>query len=120
MIITSKDFEVKTPEWVTDPNLPEGLKAQFRADGLAEPLNGLELCQIEDDCFVCGRKLTAPYVYWDGCNKGISLCQTCAPRLALGLAEDAYELASALRSKAKTDATDWLGTYAQRRENGLE
>ena len=120
MIITSKDFEVKTPEWVTDPDLPEALKAQFHADGLAEPLNGLELCHIEDDCFVCGRKLTTPYVYWDGCNKGISICQSCAPRLALGLAEDAYELATGQRSAAPIDVTDWLGKYAQKREYGLE
>ena len=120
MIITAKDFETKTPEWVNDPDLPDALKAQFRADGLAEPLNGLELCHIEDECFVCGNKLTTPYVYWDGSKKGLSLCRTCAPRLALGLAEDAHELSTGQRSGTKTDSTDWLGTYAQKREYGVE
>ena len=84
MIITSASFEVKTPEWVNDPDLPEGFKKIFHADGLAEPLNGLELCHIEDDCYLCGNKLMTPYVYWHCGDKGLSLGGICAPPARLG------------------------------------
>ena len=120
MIITAKNLVTKTPERVNDPELPDALKAKLRADGLAKPLSGLELCHIEDDCFVCGNKLTTPYVYWDGATKGLSLCRICGPRLALGLAEDSHELATGERGQANTDATGWLGTYKQKRKYGME
>ncbi len=120
MIVTAASFEVKTQEWVNDPDLPEGLKKIFHADGLAEPLNGLELCHLEDECYLCGNKLTTPYVYWHCGDKGLSLCGICAPRLALGLAEDSQELRTGKRCIANIEATDWLGTYAQKRQYGVE
>lgn len=73
--------------------------------GFAESLSGVEMVDLEDDCFVCGQKLTLPFVYWDGSLRGLSFHGNCAARLAGGLARDAQEILSGL--EAPTRLEEW-------------
>lgn len=93
MIVRSEDFEAKTHPVLLEPGLPEEFKRELKARGMADTMNGVECMEIVDECFSCGKKLTTPYVYWQGLPHALSLHPQCAARLALGLAQDGYHAA---------------------------
>ena len=75
---------------------------------------------LVDDCAVCGKKLTTPYIYWNAAQGGISLHPKCATDLALGLTQDACELSQGKPAETERDAVEWLDLYAQKKLYGVE
>lgn len=120
MIVRSEDFEAKTHPILLEPGLPDGLKQDLRTLGMADTMNGVECMEIVDDCFYCGKKLTTPYVYWQGAPQSISLHTQCAARLALGLAQDGYQAANGHKPETERVATKWLDLFASKKEYGVE
>lgn len=120
MIVRAEDFEAKTHPVLLEPGLPEEMRLDFKARGMADTMNGVECMEIVDECFYCGKKLTTPYVYWQGMPQSISLHQQCAARLALGLAQDGYAAAKGAKPETERDAAKWLETFAGKKEYGLE
>ena len=83
-------------------------------------MNRVECLTIEDECFKCGKKLTTPYIYWNGATGNLSLHPQCAAKLALGLVQDAHVLISGNPSSTEVDAAAWLETVAQKQQYGME
>jgi hypothetical protein len=120
MIVRSEDFEAKTHPVLLEPGLPDEFKRELKERGMADTMNGVECMEIVDDGFSCGKKLTTPYVYWQGLPHGLSLHPHCATRLALGLAQDGYQAARGQRPETERDAAKWLDLFASKKEYGLD
>ena len=120
MIVRAEDFEVRHPEWISDPTITPDTRELLEAMGVDEPLNRVECLDVVDECFKCGEKLTTPYIYWNMAKGGVSLHPRCAARLALGLVQDACELAKGKRADTEPDAVDWLMLYAQKKIYRIE
>ena len=97
-VITDEWFECKPPEWVTTPAVDaddaDNKRILIEEMGYGEEFSRCESMHIDSLCFDCGEVLIAPYVYWHGSDKGISLHQKCASRLAKGILRDADEILS--------------------------
>ena len=100
-VVTKKDFEIKIPEWVTDPEIDDEVKNTLMETGMGNSYSTSELMEVNDLCFGCGEKLLLPYVYWNGSHgdikgerKGISLHADCAKHLARGITKDALKIES--------------------------
>jgi hypothetical protein len=104
-VISEKSFQLQWPQWVNDPECDGPEKQMFLDSGMGEPFTESDAVQIADTCFICGKPLTLPYVYWSGCGEkvksgsveawedlGISLHETCARTLAKGILRDADEI----------------------------
>jgi hypothetical protein len=120
MIVRSEDFIPRTHPVLLEPDLPVEIKIFLKQGGMAEPMNRMECCDVDDDCFHCGEKLTTPYLYWQGAPKSVSLHQKCALKVALGLIQDAHELTKDKPSESERDAAAWLDLYASKKEYGIE
>ncbi len=120
MLVTSDSFVAKTHPVLLDPEVSDERKRQFREMGWAESLNQMELCDIVDDCFLCGQKLTTPYVYWHGWLKGLSLHPRCAMELGFGLVQDVYAASHEGRADCETTVADWVKHFVGRKEYGLQ
>jgi hypothetical protein len=94
-VIRQQDFDCLPLAWAGDPTVSARDKKILKEMmQLAEYSSPSDAMLIDDDCFVCGEKLTLPYVYWHGSggdNKGksISLHHQCARHLAKGITQDA-------------------------------
>ena len=98
-VITEKDFEFHSPEWVNDPTISPEQKKQLFDLGVGESIAGIEGVILDSRCFFCGDVLEVPYVYWHGCGcvvedvgKGISLHAKCAKDLAERITKDAMTI----------------------------
>ena len=120
MIVRSEDFQLRSPKWTEDSSVSDDLKSQLAEQGLAEPMNEMECMDIVDECFHCGRKLSTPYVYWQGALQSLSLHPKCAIEMALGFVQDGYEATKGHRAESERHAAAWLELYASKKEYGLE
>ena len=99
-VVTQADFEERSPEWVSDPEIGDEIKTQLIELGLGGSFSASECMDVDDLCFCCGGHLSFPYVYWPGHNgdiqgeaRGISLHPDCAFALVRGLTNDVLRIA---------------------------
>lgn len=97
-VIHAKDFHDRFCDWVDDPSISEEEKQELFKAGMGI-FNASEGMDVNDLCFLCGEKLTFPYVYWNGSHgdikgqaKGISLHAGCARHLAVAITKDAVRI----------------------------
>ena len=120
MIVRAEDFIAQPHPVLNEPGLPDEMKRHFKELGLTDTLNRVECLDIVDDCFFCGKKLSTPYVYWNGGTGSLSLHAKCSAKLALGLAQDASAVSTGHRPDSETTAVQWLDLFAQKKEYGVE
>ena len=109
MIVTDKDFKLEHPKWVTDPSVSAEDKQELMKAGYGEAWSWTEFEEMEDDCVLCGKKLSVPFVFWRGMTKNLHLHLECAGLLGGALMRDAIE------SKSGKQAADkwWKEKKAQ-------
>jgi hypothetical protein len=65
---------------------------------------------LTDDCFLCGKKLTVPFVFWRGLSS-ICLHPECAGRLGSSLVRDFFEAELTTKEQADQTLRDWKRRY---------
>lgn len=120
MLVTPDSFVAKTHPVLLDPAVSDDMKRELRERGWADSLNGMEMCDVVDDCFHCGQKLGTPYVYWHGWTGSVSLHPRCAMRMAFGMAQDAFQSVKGSRATTEMEVAKWVELFVGRKEYGLE
>jgi len=99
-LVTEESFEYKLPGYVTDPDWSEEEKRQYGLDE-CEKHADIEAIELHDRCFVCGKPLWVPYVFWRGSDgntegeaKVISMHEGCARSLGKKITRDADKILS--------------------------
>jgi hypothetical protein len=90
-VVRQEDFEPKHPEWVTDPTVSAKHKHELLKAGFGEAWTWTQYSEMDDDCFLCGNKLTTPFVFWRGMTKTLCLHPQCAGHLGGALTRDWME-----------------------------
>jgi hypothetical protein len=91
MIVTDNDFNPEPPDWVTDPNVSAQDKQELLDAGYGEAWTWTHHEEMDDDCLLCGQKLSVPFVFWRGMTKTLHLHQDCAGRLGGALMRDCLD-----------------------------
>ena len=91
-IVRDEDFDGEYPKWYTDPNISEeDKKLAMEIAGAPERTTWTHHVNFDDDCLLCGEKLSVPFVFWSGCGKDICLHPRCAALLGGALMRDFLE-----------------------------
>ena len=105
-IIRDEDFIPRRSKGFSE--MPASMQQGCIEAGLAEMYSISDSIHLQDDCFVCGKKLKTPYVYWHGMTRGLSLHPECVPKLAAGICRDAGEIYGELPGPATAEGAAWL------------
>lgn len=113
-IVTEKDFEFYKPNWAKNstPEEIEEIESQIAVS--SQDRQGIDAYDIHDDCFVCNKKITVPFVYWHGDyhdGKASTACihPECVEKLCASITADAYEIETGFRNGIHTDPNDPVG-----------
>jgi hypothetical protein len=59
----------------------------------------LDVTNVEEGCFCCGKELTFPFIHWMG-RQNMSFCPKCAEHMFQGIYLDLYRLKTQRPKKA--------------------